>query len=190
MKQLILASTSKYRQELLSRLPLSFTAMAPAVNEDEHKNKGLAPLELAQHLSQLKARSLKGPGRIVIGSDQLVNFNGKILGKPGSREQAIKQLLEISGKIHELITAVCIWDESEEVTFTDKTYLTLKNLSKEEIERYIDIDKPLDCAGAYKIEKAGISLMSEIKSEDFTAIQGLPLIKLCQILRQKGLQIP
>jgi septum formation protein len=190
MKQLILASTSKYRQELLKRLPLEFTAQAPVADEDSYKDKGLGPRKLAETLATLKATSLKGPNKVVIGSDQVAHFEGRILSKPGNREKAIEQITLMAGKTHELITSVCVCDGDDEILFTDVTSLTMRALSQHEIERYVDFDQPFDCAGSYKIEKAGITLMSKIHSEDFSAIQGLPLLKLSQVLRQKGFRLP
>lgn len=190
MKQLILASTSVYRQELLKRLGLPFKAQAPGVDEDAEKNKGLRPLKLAEHLACLKARSLMKPGYVVIGGDQLVDFQGKTLGKPGGREAAITQLQSMVGQTHDLITSVCVASDEGEVLMTDITQMTLRKLSLPEIERYIDHDQPMDCAGAYKIEKLGITLMEKIETDDFTAIQGLPLMKLSKVLREKGFNLP
>jgi septum formation protein len=190
MKQLVLASTSAYRQELLRRLGLEFIALPPGVNEDQEKATGLAPQALAERLASLKAKALAGPGRVVIGGDQLVNFNGKILGKPGHPDKAFEQLKSMSGKTHELVTAVSVWSEEQEIVFCDITRMTLRPLDDGEIRRYIQADRPLDCAGSYKIEKLGITLMARIETQDFTAIQGLPLMKLAEILRQKGFQSP
>ncbi len=190
MNQLILASTSVYRQELLKRLGLSFKAQAPGVDEDAEKKKGFQPRKLAEHLACLKARSLVAPGSVVIGGDQLVDFQGQILGKPGSIDTAIQQLQAMSGKSHILITAVCVASDGGETLITDITRMTLRTLTLSEIERYVHHDLPLDCAGAYKIEKLGIALMQKIETEDFTAIQGLPLMKLANVLREKGFQLP
>ncbi len=190
MKQLVLASTSVYRQELLKRLGLSFKSQAPGIDEDAEKDKGLSPQKLAEHLAGLKARSLLTPGQVVVGGDQLVHFQGQILGKPGSVKAAIEQLLSMSGQSHDLITAVCVSSDQGEVLFTDITRMTLRNLTRSEVERYVEHDQPLDCAGAYKIEKLGITLMEKIETEDFTAIQGLPLMKLAKVLRDKGFQLP
>ncbi len=174
----------------MRRLPIEFKAVAPLIDEDAHKNMNLAPLHLAENLARLKACSIKTPNSVVIGSDQIVHFDGRILGKPGSREKAIQQLEAMAGKSHELITSVCVWDQEVDIVFTDTTHMVMRPLSKKEIERYVDLDKPFDCAGAYKIEKAGITLMNAIETDDFTAIQGLPLLKLSQVLRQKGFHLP
>lgn len=174
----------------MRRLPVEFKAVAPQFDEESHKNMNLAPLHLAENLARLKAKSIKISNSVVIGSDQLVHFEGKILGKPGNRDKAISQLEEMAGKTHELITSVCVWDQDVEIIFSDTTHMVMRPLSKKEIERYVDLDNPFDCAGSYKIEKAGITLMDKIETDDFTAIQGLPLLKLSQVLRQKGFHIP
>lgn len=186
-KQLILASTSKYRQELLSRLAFTFTAQAPLVDEEKEKDPSLTPQALAEKLAQLKAASLKAPGRVVIGGDQLVSFEGQIIGKAHTAERAIEQLLSMQGKTHELITAICIYDGDKMIPYTDITRMHMKKLNRAQIERYVQLDNPIDCAGSYKIEKHGIMLFEKIESQDFTAIQGLPLIELSKILENLDL---
>lgn len=186
-KQLLLASTSKYRQELLSRLAFKFTAQAPLIDEDKEKDPSLPPQALAEKLAYLKAASLQGPGKIVIGGDQLVAFEGRILGKAHTPENAVKQLMSMQGKTHELITAICVISEGKIIPYTDITRMHMKPLSPKQVERYVQLDNPVDCAGSYKIEKHGIMLFEKIESQDFTAIQGLPLIALSKILENEGL---
>lgn len=186
-KQLILASTSRYRQELLSRLAYNFTAQAPLIDEDKEKDPHLTPKALAEKLAHLKAASLRGPDRIVVGGDQLIAFEGRILGKSHTAEKAVEQLLSMQGKTHELITAICVFIGDKAVSHTDITRMHMKALSREQIERYVRLDQPMDCAGSYKIEKHGIMLFEKIESQDFTAIQGLPLIALSKILENEGL---
>jgi len=181
-KQLILASTSKYRKELLERLALPFTAQAPLIDEENEKDPHLAPQALAEHLAFLKAQSLAGPEKVVIGGDQLISFAGHIIGKSHTAEKAVEQLSAMQGKIHELITAICIFDEDRVIRHTNITRMHMKSLSRAQLERYVQLDQATDCAGSYKIEKHGIMLFSKIESEDFTAIQGLPLIELGKIL--------
>ena len=190
MKKLTLASTSKYRQELLMQLGLSFETAKPLIDEEKEKDPSLTPRALAEKLAFLKAQSLKAPNRVVIGGDQLVAHRGRILGKPHTRECAIEQLLEMQGEIHELITAICIFDGESYFPYTDITLLHMKKLSREQITRYVDLDEPLDCAGAYKIEKHGMMLFEKIESADFSAIQGLPLLALSKILEKSGFSIP
>lgn len=177
-KQLILASTSPYRQELLKKLPYPFTAVRPLIDEEKEKDPSLPPLVLAQKLAKLKALSLRGPNRIVIGGDQLVSFEGQILGKGHTAEKAAAQLMSMQGKTHELITSVAIALEDELIEFTNITRLTMRKLTQAQIDRYIYLDNPIDCAGSYKIELHGIQLFEDINTSDFTAIQGLPLIEL------------
>ena len=186
-KQLILASTSKYRYELLSRLAYKFTATAPRVDEEKEKDLRLAPQALAEKLARVKAESLKGPGKVVIGGDQLLSFEGRILGKSHTPEKAVTELMSLQGKTHELITAICVFDGDKEYTHTDITRMTMKKRTREQIERYVQLDEPMDCAGSYKAERHGIMLFDKIETEDFTAIQGLPLIALSKILENLSL---
>lgn len=186
-KQLILGSTSKYRKELLSRLAYSFTAMAPLIDEDKEKDPKLSPKELAEKLAFMKAESLKNPDRVVIGGDQLVSFEGQILGKAHTKENAVKQLMAMQGKTHELITAICVFDGIKAIPYTNITRMTMRKLSQSQLEHYVELDEPTDCAGSYKIEKHGIMLFDKIETDDFTAIQGLPLIALNKILEDIGL---
>ncbi len=186
-KQLILASTSKYRQELLSRLAYTFTATPPLIDEEKEKDPTLAPRALAEKLARMKAESLRSENAIVIGGDQLIAFEGRILGKAHTVENAVAQLQAMQGKSHELITAICVVAGTQVIPYTDITRMHMKKLSREQIEHYVQLDMPLDCAGSYKIEKHGIKLFDKIESQDFTAIQGLPLIELGKILENLGL---
>lgn len=190
MKTLILASTSPYRAALLKRLGLSFTQQKPDLDEEAEKDPSLSPRDLAIKLAYLKAKSLAGPQKIVIGGDQLVSFQGQILGKPHTRERAIEQLLSMQGHSHDLITAVTVMDGMHEHSFLNVTTLTLRKLSRERITHYVDLDLPLDCAGAYKIEKHGMSLMEKIEGDDWSAIEGLPLIALSKTLQKCQLVFP
>jgi septum formation protein len=187
-KQLILASTSKYRRELLERLAIPFEAKAPLFDEEKEKTPGMAPQALAEKLAYGKAQSLAREGFVVIGGDQLVSFDGKILGKSHTPEKAVEQLLEMQGKSHELITAICVFDGLKTVIpYTDITRLKMRPMTRAEIERYVQLDNPIDCAGSYKIETYGIMLFDKIESQDFTAVTGLPLMELRKILQRCGL---
>jgi septum formation protein len=184
--QLILASTSRYRKELLEKLNFPFLQMASNVDEDQYKNKGHSPLLLAQKLAKAKALEVAkaNPASLIIGSDQVCCLNDKIYSKAGSREMALKILTELSGKTHQLHTSVsliCI-DRQLEINFHETIALKMRNLNLKEIETYLDLDQPLDCAGCYKIESHGVSLFEEINCRDHTAIIGLPLIELNQHL--------
>jgi septum formation protein len=192
MSNLILASTSRYRRELLNRLGLDFDCVSPGVDEDAYKSLCLAPLALAETLAQAKAEAVfaRYPIATVIGSDQLVSFDGQVLGKPGTPEKAVAQLLAMSDKDHQLITSLAVTDPSGTETFTDITTLRIRPLSYDEAARYVAADAPLDCAGSYKIETLGITLFDRIDSQDHTAIIGLPLIAVSKMLRKRGFVLP
>ncbi|MDA3962446.1 MAG: Maf family protein [Planctomycetota bacterium] len=192
MSAIILASTSPYRKMLLERLGLEFEAMAPDCDEDALKGLVDDPLELAERLAAAKASSIAvaHPEAIVIGSDQVADHAGTILGKPGSSERACAQLGAMSGDSHRLITAMCIQHQGRSIAHTDITTLHMRQLSAAAIARYVAADQPLDCAGAYKLEQRGISLFDRIESNDHSAITGLPLIALCTTLRDLGVEIP
>ena len=139
-----------------------------------------------------KASSLAGeePGSAIIGCDQLVSFDGRIFGKPGTVDRAVDQLAAMAGQTHELITALVVIRGDETFRHTDVTRLRMRPLSRDAIERYVAADRPLDCAGSYKLESRGIVLFDRIESDDHSAITGLPLIALVTILRELGFAIP
>lgn len=180
MKQLILASTSKYRKNLLKQLQWPFEAIAPQVDESIHKQDGVAPQELAEKLSLLKARSILNthPEAVVIGSDQVCSFNDIIFDKPENSQNAFNQLKMLAGNSHQLLTAVTILSTESSLTWTNITTLTMRKLSDEDIKKYIEIDRPFDCSGSYKLESMGIKLFSKIEMSDHSAIIGLPLIDI------------
>jgi septum formation protein len=190
MHRIVLGSTSKYRRALLERLGLSFDVAKPLIDEEKVKisleKQGVTPLEMAQKLAKAKGESLRTENQLIIGGDQLVQCEGKILGKPHNPKRAVEQLMSMRGKTHEIITAVCICTPSENIEFHDIAKLTMKNLTQKELEDYVALDQPLDCAGSYKIEKNGRSLFSRIEAQDFTAIEGLPLLSLSKILQNLG----
>jgi septum formation protein len=188
--KLILASTSPYRRELLQRLAVPFEIAKPLIDEEKEKHPRFSPRELAEHLAQLKAKSLATHDAIVIGGDQLVSFEGQVLGKPHTKENAVKQLQQMSGKVHELVTAICLVRRSEVQMHTDLTRIWLKSLTTQQIQRIVELDNPVDCAGSYKIEAHGIALVEKIETEDFTAIQGLPLIALSRMLKTWQIDAP
>ena len=192
MPKLILASASPYRKELLERLGLPFEAQASQVDEDVYKEKISDPKELTETLALAKANSVfeKNSKALVIGGDQISLFEGNILGKPHTVEGAFKQLKALKGKTHQLVTATCLKGPALELVWTEVMTMTMRELSDDEIHRYIEADKPLDCAGSYKIEGLGISLFEKISGDDHTSIVGLPLISLSYHLRAQGFQIP
>ncbi|MFT3771384.1 MAG: nucleoside triphosphate pyrophosphatase [Minicystis sp.] len=189
---LVLASTSRYRRELLARLGLPFRAVAPACDEEALKTPDLAPEALAAKLARAKAESLRAaePGAVIIGSDQLAAIDGVILGKPGTPDRAEAQLAMLAGRTHALVTAVAVAHPGGVIEHLDVTRLTMRPLSAAQIARYVAADAPTDCAGAYKLEARGIALFSGIEAEDHSAITGLPLIALTTILASLGFPVP
>lgn len=188
--QLILASQSPYRKALLENFGLTFEAIAPAVNEDELKARGPQDLiELTRFLALQKALSLqaKFPKAILLGSDQVVEVEGHRLDKPGSHARAKDQLRELEGRSHRLITSLVVLAPSATYTFTDITTIHMRALSGDEIEAYLEVDRPYDCAGSYKIEKAGLALIARLETQDPSAIQGLPLLSLSEAFYNLGL---
>lgn len=189
---LILASTSRYRRALLERLGLPFEVQSSGVDEDAWKTRGLSPRELAEQLALAKARVVaeQNPSAVVIGGDQVPAIDDSFLDKPETVENAIKQLRRLSGRAHELITAIAVIGPFGVRAHTDCTRLTMRSLSDEEIHRYVLADSPLDCAGAYRIESRGITLFERIESQDHTSIEGIPLIALTTILRDLNFVLP
>lgn len=188
MPQLILASTSRYRHELLSRLRLPFDAIAPDV--DETALPGEAPAALAERLALAKAREVAArfPHAIVIGSDQVADLAGEAIGKPGSHEAAFAQLRRMSG--HEVIfqTAVAVVAPGLAAIDRAEVRVRLRELSDAAIDAYLHADQPYDCAGSAKVESLGIALLDAVESDDPTALVGLPLIRTCALLRLAGLE--
>ncbi len=192
MLDLILASTSPYRRAQLERLGVPFRSVAPPIDEESLKDPSLPPRALALRLATAKAQSVAEiySEAVVVGGDQLVAFEGRILGKPGTIAGAIEQLISMAGRAHELITAISVANGAEIHTHVDVTTLWLRALSRTEVERYVAADHPVDCAGSYKLEERGITLFERIESEDQTAVTGLPLMALAGILRAFGFVIP
>jgi septum formation protein len=192
LPELVLASTSVYRRALLERLGVPFHWRAPRCDEESLKNRETDPRGLAETLALAKAKSLveAGVNAAIIGSDQVVSFQGKIFGKPGSVDRAVEQLAAMAGQTHELITAMAVIHDDQVFRHTDVTTLRMRPLSLAAIERYVAADQPLDCAGAYKLESRGVALFEKIDSADHSAITGLPLMALVTILRELGYEIP
>ncbi len=188
----LLGSTSPYRAELLARLQLPFSTASPKC--DETRLPSEAPDKLASRLAQNKALSLKDehPNAIIIGSDQVAALDDLVLGKPATFSKARQQLQAMRGKSVVFYTAVSVVDSRSDrvLNAIDKTTATLREISNAEIDRYLKAEHPLDCAGSFMIEKLGISLFEKVESNDPTALIGLPLIKLCQCLRELGSELP
>ena len=190
MPSLILASSSRYRRELLDRLGVPYTCESPDV--DETGIPGETPQDAALRLAELKARTVwnKHPGSVVIGSDQVADLKGVRLGKPHTRERAIEQLLSMQGNEIVFTSAVCVIDANG-VAQGVKSHTTVKmrQLSRETIEAYVDREEPYDCAGSAKIERLGIALMASVNSDDPTSLIGLPLMVLTSMLAKAGVEV-
>ncbi|HET6435150.1 MAG TPA: Maf family nucleotide pyrophosphatase [Xanthomonadaceae bacterium] len=188
--RLVLASTSRYRRELLERLRLPFDVARPAV--DETPLPGEAPAALAMRLARAKAEAVAAGGDAwVVGSDQVAALGDDALGKPGSVEAAQEQLRRMSGRSVAFLTAVCLAHRDGRAwQALDTTTVRFRTLSEEEIARYVAAERPLDCAGSFKSEGLGIALFEAIETVDPTALVGLPLIATAGLLRRAGFALP
>jgi len=195
-KKVILASSSPYRKELLSRLGIEFDCYSP--NIDESAIVGEAPDNYVRRMSREKAAKIgeSHKNSLIIASDQASICNQEILGKPGDHEGAIEQLQRISGQEVSFNTAVTLLStgssgcHDDSTTWIERFVVQFRPLDLAEIERYLMIDQPYDCAGSFKSEKLGIALCQSMRGDDPTALIGLPLISLAQHLREFGHQIP
>ena len=187
---LILASTSTYRANLLDRLGIPFETSVPGVDESRLPNETFNVM--AARLSQVKAKAVNHPNALIIGSDQVAVVGDQQLHKPGSVDRAVEQLEIINGRTVEFYTGVTLWNTATGRCQTEVVpyKATLRDLNRREIEAYVAADSPLDCAGAFKWERLGISLMKALEGADPTALEGLPLIALCNMLRNEGLALP
>jgi septum formation protein len=190
---LILASTSPYRRRLLERLRLPFRCINPAI--EESMREGESPSERASRLATDKAsaaaKTLQG-NAIVIGSDQVACVGTQILHKPGTPEAAERQLAASSGQTVRFWTAVSVWTSPDQAPTwrVVPCEVKMRTLSAPEITRYVALDQPLDCAGSFKWESLGITLFEAIRTDDPTALEGLPLIALGELLREAGISLP
>ncbi len=190
-KPLILASSSVYRQELLKRLCLPFTAVSPDI--DESPLPGEIPPATALRLAEQKARALASrfPNALIIGSDQVAELKGLAIGKPGDHATAIQQLTAASGNILFFHTALCLLDagSGKAQTKIATNEVKFRTLNREQIERYLAAEQPYDCAGSAKSEGLGIALLDYIRGDDPNALIGLPLIELTTMLMQAGVVV-
>jgi septum formation protein len=190
-RRLVLASGSRYRKELLGRLGLRFEAIAPAA--DETPVAGEAPPDTALRLSLLKAKALQHShgDALIIGSDQVAESGGRIYGKPGNFENALRQLRELSGKAVDFHTAVTLLDavNGKHESRLVPCRVVFRPLDDRLIQRYLEKEQPYDCAGAAKAEGLGIALLQRIQTDDPSALIGLPLIALTGMLERAGLSV-
>ena len=190
-QQIVLASTSPFRRELLNRLKISFIIANPAT--DESALPGENPEQTALRLSEAKARAVANqhPNALIIGSDQVAYLDGKTFGKPGNHANAVKQLQTMRGKTVNFFTGLCVFNTASGKAHIKgiPTLVTFRNLSDKEIENYLQQEKPYNCAGSAKSEGLGIALIEKMQGDDPNALIGLPLIALCDLLRQENVSI-
>lgn len=192
MPPIVLASSSQYRCKLLKKLQIEFTTQHS--NIDERPLSGESPADLALRLAAAKAEAVAAnyDHHLIIGSDQVATVGLTLLSKPGNRENAIRQLEAQSGQIVRFFTGLCVLDShsGRRLTDLDICEVHFRTLDNQQIQRYVDIEQPYDCAGGFKSEGYGIALFRKIVGEDPNALIGLPLIKLIALLDQFGAAIP
>lgn len=188
--EIVLASSSAYRAELLHRLGISFSRHSPDI--DESPKPGETPHDLALRLANEKAAAiaLLHPKALVIGSDQVASLDGKLLGKPGTAEHACQQLAACSGKTVSFYTGLCLIGPEGTDSLVDIYTVTFRQLCPEQVQRYVEKELPLDCAGSFKMEGLGISLFEKLEGSDPNTLIGLPLIQLTTLLNKRGIAIP
>ncbi|MDH3354052.1 MAG: Maf-like protein [Chromatiales bacterium] len=189
MTQLILASTSPFRREILQKLHLDFESCAPEI--DEQRLEGESPEALVARLARAKAEAVteKYPNALIIGSDQVAINGEEILGKPGTHEKAIEQLTACSGKKVTFLTGLALHSSTSGETQVKVVpfHVHFRELTTQQIENYLNVEKPYNCAGSFKSEGFGITLFSKLEGDDPNTLIGLPLIELIKMLEQEGL---
>lgn len=191
--KVILASGSSYRQHQLKQLGLPFTVVIPGVDEEPIKLKQLDPKTVAVALAELKGLAVARlhPNDLIIAADQVAFIGNEILSKPKEPIRAVEQLEKLQGRTHHLATALWMKHPTKGVKASLViATMHMKALAKETLVQYVDQDRPLDCAGSYKIESAGLALFNSIECDDFSSIIGLPLMVLSRTLQEWGLPLP
>ncbi|MCX7545070.1 Maf family protein [Marinicella gelatinilytica] len=187
----ILASSSVYRRHQLQQLHIDFSHYDAAIDESLVEDE--SPKNRALRLAIAKAQSIKKqfPEAVVIGSDQVCACDNQVYHKPGNRHNNIKHLTAFSGRTVIFYTAVCVMGlNTQSREYINETQVKFRQLSASEISRYVDKEQAFDCAGGFKMEQLGLSLMRSVKSDDPSALMGLPLIQLCAFLRELGVELP
>lgn len=191
MQPLILGSSSPYRSELLAKLQLPFTTASPSI--DESPLIGESPAQLVLRLAENKARKVaeSNLSALVIGADQVAVLEGEILGKPGTVDNAVKQLQAASGKTVTFLTGLALYNAANQQmqSVVEPFEVNFRHLSAAQIRRYVDMEQPLDCAGSFKSEGLGISLFNELRGSDPNSLIGLPLIRLIDMLAAQGVNV-
>lgn len=189
---IVLASSSSYRRELLTRLQLPFTCHSPDIDETPQANESAQTLVQRLALSKARALAQHYPQHIIIGSDQVAVLDGKIIGKPLHAEGATQQLSAASGRSLVFLTGLAVIDTRTQIEQVDLVPFTVhfRTLNAAQIQRYIAAEQPFDCAGSFKSEGLGVSLFQATEGSDATSLVGLPLIRLCDMLNVCGIAVP
>lgn len=186
--EVVLASSSRYRRELLERLGIPFTVDSPEIDETPLPNEPADALVCRLAVAKARTVAARWPRAVVIGSDQAASFAGRILGKPGTAQGAVAQLMAFSGKRVDFLTGVAVLHgpSGRTTTHIDRTHARFRQLRRDEVERYVQRDRPLDCAGGIRFEGTGALLLTAVETRDPSAAIGLPLIELGAMLRAEG----
>jgi len=190
MPEIILASSSKYRCNLLNKLQIPFQAASPDINEQAVPGESAADLVARLSLEKARALASQFPRHLIIGSDQVAVLGDKILTKPHTHERAREQLAACSGQAVRFLTGLCLYNSTSGTYQLEVVSFEVKflNLSTDQIENYLIKETPYDCAGSFKCEGLGITLFEKLMGDDFNALVGLPLIRLTHMLRQEGVE--
>ncbi|HEY9037155.1 MAG TPA: Maf family nucleotide pyrophosphatase [Pseudomonadales bacterium] len=190
-RTLVLASSSRWRQQLLMQLELPFETHSPNIDERRQAGEGVA--EMVERLSKAKAAAVAKhyPDALIIGSDQAASLDGQLLGKPGNFERAHQQLTAQSGRCVDFHTGLCLLDSATGSlhSLTEITRVHFKHLSSTQIEAYLHAEHPYDCAGSFRSEALGIALIAKLEGRDPSALVGLPLMALCDLLAKAGVDV-
>jgi MAF protein len=190
-RKLILGSTSPYRRELMQRLHTPFETAAPDIDETRREGESARDMVLRLSLQKAQAVAAQYPDALIIGSDQCAVLHEQVIGKPGSHENAVKQLQDSSGQTVAFLTGLCLYDSRNGSYQLDVVpfQVDFRELTATEIERYLHKDQPYNCAGSFRSESLGITLFKRMHGDDPTALMGLPLIRLSQMLLEAGVDL-
>lgn len=190
-RNLILGSTSPYRRELMQRLHIAFNTAAPDIDETRHDGESARDMVLRLSLEKVQAVAAQHPDALIIGSDQCAILHDQVIGKPDSHENAVKQLQNSSAQTVAFLTGLCLYDSRDGSYQLDVVPFSVdfRELTDEEIDRYLRKDQPYNCAGSFRSESLGITLFKRMYGDDPTALMGLPLIRLSEMLKQAGVDL-
>ncbi len=190
-RRLILGSTSPYRRELMQRLAIPFETAAPDIDETRYDGESARDMVLRLSLQKAQAVAAQYPDALIIGSDQCAVLHEQVIGKPGNHENAVQQLQNSSGKTVAFLTGLCLYDSRDGSYQLDVVPFAVdfRELNAAEIDAYLRKDQPYNCAGSFRSESLGITLFKRMHGDDPTALMGLPLIRLSQMLKQAGMDL-